>query len=401
MGVTARERLFAASNIRQVWKDAWQRIKHSTPGVDGITPKQFNDDITARIRFIRSEIKEGYSFAPLRGVRAPKKDPTKFRIICVPTIQDRLVQRVLLQALEQRATVLGIANDVSFGFVKDTETMKRGTSGARAAAVKHRQVKPWAFKTDITAFFDRIDRPALIEDLRRTFKLSSLHPLVEGAIRCEVDDHDPRVRRVLHDNEIRRGVGLRQGMPLSPLLSNFVLKSFDAAFAKAGFDMVRYADDLVVLCSSRTECEDVEAFVRDQLAALGHSVSEKKTETRSPDEPIEFLGMELGLKPGGSKYILTISEAQMRAVKASFTNYHDVDFALKDDLTLPKLLHRLANMKSGYRAAYNIAHNFTEFSASLDDWSNNCIRSVYGSIFGGDKIAKLSPKRKQFLQIPD
>ena len=265
MSVAARERFFAAANMRQIWKDAWQRVKHSAPGVDGITPQQFNDDLTARIRFIRTEIKEGYSFSPLRGVRAPKKDPTKFRIICVPTVQDRLVQRVLLQALEQRATVLGIVNDVSFGFVKDVGTIRRGTSGARTAAIKHRQAKPWAFKTDITAFFDRIDRPALVDDLRRTFRLSSLHFLVERAIRCEVDEHDPRVRRVLHDNGICRGVGLRQGMPLSPLLSNFVLRSFDAAFAKAGFDMVRYADDLVVLCSSRTECEDVEAFAREKL----------------------------------------------------------------------------------------------------------------------------------------
>lgn len=401
MGVTARDRLFSASNVRQVWKDNWRRVKQSTPGVDGITPQQFNDDLAARIRFIRSEIKGGYSFSSLRGVRAPKKDPTKFRIICVPTIQDRLVQRVLLQAVEHRATSLGIANDVSFGFVRDTGTVKRGTSGARAAAVKHRQAKPWAFKTDITAFFDRIDRTALVEELRRAFRLSSLHSLIEGAIRCEVDDHDPRTRRVLHDNGIHQGVGLRQGMPLSPLLSNFVLRDFDAAFAKAGFDMVRYADDLVVLCSSRSECEQVEAFAREKLAVLGHSVSEKKTEIRSPAEPIEFLGMELGLKPGGEKYVLTISEAQMKAVKSTFTAYHDVDFALQEANNLPKLLARLLNMKSGYKAAYGLADNFDEFSKLLELWSKNCIRSVYGSIFGHDKIAKLSPKCRQFLLIPD
>lgn len=401
MGVAARERLFAAANVRQVWKDVWRRVKHSTPGVDGITPQQFNDDLTTRIRFIRSEIREGYSFSSLRGVRAPKKDPTKFRIICVPTIQDRLVQRVLLQALEQKAAVLGIANDVSFGFVRDTGLTKRGTSGARAAAIRHRQAKPWAFKTDITAFFDKINRPVLVEDLRRTFRLSSLHSLIEAAIRCEVDDRDPRIKRVLHDNGIRRGVGLRQGMPLSPLLSNFVLRGFDAAFAKAGFDMVRYADDLVVLCSSQTECKAVEVFARDQLAALGHSVSEAKTEIRSPSEPIEFLGMELGLKSGTGKYVLTISEAQMKAVKATFTDYHDIDFALKDDLTLPKLLTRLVNMKSGYKAAYGLADNFNDLSKSLDVWTDNCIRSVYVSIFGGDRVSKLNHKHRHFLLIPD
>ena len=401
MSIAARERLFAAGNVQQVWKGIWGRVKHSTPGVDGITPQQFNDDLTARVRNIKNEIKDGYSFSSLRGVRAPKKDPTKFRIICVPTIQDRLVQRVLLQALEHRATSLGIANDVSFGFVKNSGDIKRGTSGAMAAAIKHRQVKPWAFKTDITAFFDRIDRAVLIEGLNRTFRLSSLHHLIEGAIRCEVDEHDPRVRRVLYDNGIRRGVGLRQGMPLSPLLSNFVLRDFDAAFARAGFDMVRYADDLVVLCSSQAECEEVESFTREKLAVLGHSVSKEKTEIRSPRESIEFLGMELGLKLGSGKYVLTVSEAQMRAVKSTFTAYHDVDFALQDDLTLPKLFNRLVNMRSGYRGAYGLADNFEDFSKQLEIWSNNCIRSVYSSIFGSDKIAKLSQKRRQFLLISD
>ena len=91
----------------------------------------------------------------------------------------------------------------------------------------------------------------------------------------------------------------------------------------------------------------------------------------------------------------------MKAVKRTFTEYHDVDLALKDYLTLPKLLNRLVSMKSGYKAAYGLAHNFANFSKSLDTWSDNCIRSVYGSIFGSDKIAKLSPRHRQFLLIPD
>lgn len=401
MGTAARARLFTASNVRQVWKDAWYRMKHSSPGVDGTTPQQFNNDLPARIRHIRQEIKEGYSFSSLRGVKAPKKDPTKFRIICVPTIQDRLVQRVLLQELERKASALGIANDVSFGFIKDSRTVKRGTAGARAAAIKHRHVKPWAFKTDITAFFDEINRSALIKDLRHSFRLPSLHSLIEAAIRCEVDEHDARIRRVLHDNGIRRGKGLRQGMPLSPLLSNFVLRDFDAAFVKAGFDMVRYADDLIVFCSCRAECEEVKGFATEKLAALGHRLSDGKTEIREPEEPIEFLGMELGLKPECNKYVLMVSDAQMKAIRASFTDYHDVDFALKDDLDLPKLLNKLVNMKSGYKAAYGLADNRAHLSDCLELWSDNCIRTVYGSIFGGKVIEKLNRQRRRFLLIPD
>src|SRR3954467_14810992 len=67
--------------------------------------------------------------------RSPKKDPNKFRIICVPTFQDRLVQKALLNFIEPRSTSLGIANDVSFGFVKTSPGNKRGVVAARAAAI--------------------------------------------------------------------------------------------------------------------------------------------------------------------------------------------------------------------------------------------------------------------------
>ncbi len=149
MASTALDRLISVANLRDVWKDYKPRAKGSAPGVDGITPKQFDDNLTQRIVLIRAEVVDGYTFSALRGVSVPKKDPTKFRMICVPTIQDRVVQRALLRVIEGKATRLRIANDVSFGFVKDTPDTKRGTTAARAAAIRHRQAKPWVFKADI------------------------------------------------------------------------------------------------------------------------------------------------------------------------------------------------------------------------------------------------------------
>ena len=358
MTLTARDRLISAANLRDVWKEYRPRAKNSASGIDGVTPKQFDDNLTQWIAQIRAEVVDGYTFSALRGVSVPKKDPTKFRIICVPTIQDRVVQRALLRVIEGKATRLRIANDVSFGFVKDTPDTKRGTTAARAAAIRHRQVKPWVFKADITAFFDRINRQDLIESFRKSFQLRSLSSLVEAAIACEVDDSDPRIRRVLSENGIKRGRGLRQGMPLSPILSNFLLRDFDQAFAAAHYDLVRYADDLIILASTREECVAAEVLTRAELSKLGLALSEQKTEILAPDEPAEFLGMELSPKPGTSTYCLMISNQQLAKIREQFTKFHDVDFAVKEGLDLPKLLRRLENMKSGYRTAYRVADNF-------------------------------------------
>ncbi len=400
MTSTALDRLISVANLRDVWKEYKPRAKGSAAGVDGITPKQFDDNLTQRIALIRAEVADGYTFSALRGVSVPKKDPTKFRIICVPTIQDRVVQRALLRVIEGKATRLRIANDVSFGFVKDTVDTKRGTTAARAAAIRHRQARPWVFKADITAFFDRIDRQDLITKFRKSFQLRSLKPLVEAAIACEVDDTDPRIRRMLSDNGIKRGKGLRQGMPLSPILSNFLLRDFDEVFTAARYDLVRYADDLIILASTREECADAEALARSELSKLGLGLSEQKTETRAPDEPVEFLGMELGLKPGTSTYCLTISNQQTTKIREQFKEFHDVDFAVKEGLDLPKLLRRLENMKSGYRTAYRVADNFEALGQQLDQWMDNCITKIYTSMFEPKAIAKLTAAQRRFLLLP-
>jgi hypothetical protein len=87
MGSTALDRLSSVRNLTEIWNAYWPRAKRSTPGVDGITPKQFNDNLTTHLAIIRAKLRDGYTYSHLRGVSVPKKDPTKFRVICVPTIQ--------------------------------------------------------------------------------------------------------------------------------------------------------------------------------------------------------------------------------------------------------------------------------------------------------------------------
>ena len=399
MGLTARDRLSSESNLRQIWKDYWLKAKKAAPGVDGLTPKQFNDNVGQHISVVRKKLRDGYSYSNLRGIAVPKRDTTKFRVICIPTVYDRIVQRAVLRVIEGRAAQLGIVNDVSFGFVKDSLGTKRGTPAARSAAIKHRQSKLWAFKADISAFFDGIQRDDLIARFQRAFSLKSLMPLVEQAIQCEVDDHEPHLRRVLSANNIQAGRGLRQGMPLSPILSNFLLRDFDRVFAERGYDLVRYADDLLVLASSRQECEAIAEMTAAELGRLKLTLSAEKTAICAPDEAVEFLGMELRLKPTTSTYSLMIADHQLAKIKEQFTAYHDLDFTIGKQLNTSKLLLRLENMKAGYRVAYGVADNFSTLDQQLDQWCQNCIMKLYSSIFTNAAVARLTPKQKAFLMM--
>ena len=399
MASTALDQLRSIKNLQNIWKVYRQRAIRSAAGIDGLTPKQLDENLSINLSLIRAKLGEGYTYSRLRGVCVPKQDPNKFRVICVPTIHDRIVQRAVLQVIETKSERLRIANDVSFGFVKDTPGRKRGVPAARAAAISHRHKRNWGFKADITAFFDRIPREDLTSRFEKAFSLKSLLPVVRGAISCEIDEGDPRVRRVVEQNGIVAGRGLRQGMPLSPILSNFLLRDFDAAFVKHGFDMVRYADDFVVFASSQAECEEIKAMTAAELKKLGLELSVTKTKICRPDEAIEFLGLELGLLPGTSTYGLTITEKQISKIKEQFTNHHDLDFVVSKGLNLGTILRRLDNMTAGYRVAYGVADNRDEFFNLLEQWTHNCVQRIFISIFGERAITSLSNNQRKFLML--
>ena len=399
MASTALNRLRTTKNLREVWTEYWRKAKKSAPGVDGIAPKDFGDNSASSIPNLQYKLRHGYRYSCLRGVPVPKKDPSEFRLICIPTMDDRIVQRAILRVIESRAIALRISNDVSFGFIKDTPEKRRGVAVAREMAIKLRQSKPWVYKADITAFFDRISRDDLTERFGKAFALKSLLPLVEGAINCEVDRSDHVIRRILQDNDIKTGRGLRQGMPLSPILSNFVLRDFDATIARRGYSLVRYADDLIVLTSSRDECNFVNDLIISELSKLKLTLSPKKTSICPPDEPVEFLGMELGFRPGNTNYSLSVSDRQIAKIREQFTCYHDLDYVTKQRLDLPKLLRRLDNMRSGYRVAYGLADNRDILYDQMDDWVKACVGKVYSSIFTAKVIGSLTPQQKAFLML--
>src|SRR5260221_2759161 len=305
MATSALDQLRSIDNLKDIWKIYWRDHKRSAPGVDGMTPRNFHDNLDRQLRLLRAEIGDSYGYSPLRAIPIEKKNSDKKRLICIPTVSDRLVQRAVLKKIEDRAAQLGIVNDVSFGFVKGTIGGTKGVHAARNAAVSHRQLRPWAFKADISAFFDSIQRKDLVDRFDASFKLRSLRPLVRAAIECEVDDTNPTIRRILLENKISKGKGLRQGTPLSPILSNFVLRDFDQAFGQHGYQLVRYADDLVVFSETEEECRRVQELTIVELEKLGLSVSKDKTMICAPPKAVEFLGMELGLKAGSGKYCLT------------------------------------------------------------------------------------------------
>jgi retron-type reverse transcriptase len=162
---------------------AWNASRDSStgagrPGIDGTTATRFAANLDHNLTILADQLKKGlYGPAPLKAVFIPKPNSDKERMICIPTIRDRVVQRAAVAYLN-KTKIFPIYHSSSFGFLP-----QRGTNAAVDAAVNYRQSFDWCLKTDIESFFDSIPRQHLKKCVERALGRHSLVPLI-----CRVID---------------------------------------------------------------------------------------------------------------------------------------------------------------------------------------------------------------------
>ncbi len=155
---------------------------------------------------------------------------------------------------------------------------------------------PWIFETDIESFFPSINRKRLFRDLSLSLRDDSINDLIEASLDTSVANVDDLgVLADLWNPEM----GVPQGGVLSPVLANFYLYEHDRQMTAAGFKLIRYVDDLIVLATSEREaheayrkCEMVLKTLDLHIHPLGQESNGRiKTNIHRPNEPFEFLGL--------------------------------------------------------------------------------------------------------------
>ena len=393
----AYQRVLSFAQLTRNWRRLFRSTRASsrnTAGSDGQSLNNFSREPTGEIRALARDLESrSFVFSPLKPHLIPKPNG-KDRLICVPTVRDRVVQRTLLEFLSKKYHDK-LANKISYGFVKG-----RTVQDAARQACKLRTTWPWVLKTDICSFFDQIDRELLSREMRRIVLDRSLHDILHLAIACEIGVESRSQRNKIHLLGIKEGLGVRQGMPLSPFFSNVVLAPFDCEIQNRNIPAVRYADDLIFFSNSEQGCKQILNECIAILDTLNLQVPElelnTKTEIYEPAKPAEFLG--LGISKSGTGYSLRLLDKQRETIRNRILAMGSVKELISQKITLPILGSTIANRVSGYTAAYVCCDNIAELEHELECLRQKVLKRIYREELK-IPLAELSAEARAFLDL--
>jgi group II intron reverse transcriptase/maturase len=389
-------RLLSKSRLHAAWQESRDSSPNAgRPGVDNVTALGFAANLDHRLTVLARNLRAGlYGPSPLRAVFIPKPNSDKERLICIPTIADRLVQRTIAAYLSEKKK-LPIYNSSSFGFLRDL-----GTKAAIDAAVRYRRSHDWCLKTDIESFFDRIPRQYLKERLSKALRGHSLVPIISKVIDCEVKItqwNRPQIQK----HGIQMGVGVRQGMPLSPILANLVLSEFDSKVARRGLKMVRYADDIAIFFETKQKAQEGHKIVSDALAAIKLTipglVANSKTQIIGPSDPIDFLGWEIARVGVDNEVVSQVAKKQIRKIARKLEDEYTLQKLIRAESTFQETIVEISNSISGYLVVYKNAYNFVSIDSQLRSASRKIIGDIFVELFGENALANVTPEEKRFL----
>lgn len=283
-------------------KEAYRSTrKNGAPGVDGVTADEYALNLEGNLADLLERFKSGRYFAPpVRRVHIPKGDGRKTRPIGIPAFEDKILQRAVTMVLE--AVYEPEFIEGSYGF-------RPGRSAHDALQAIWKTTMSfdggWVIEADIESFFDRLDHGHLREFLDKRVRDGVIRRVIGKWLNAGVMENG----QLYHPE-----TGSPQGGVVSPILSNIYLHEvLDLWFVRevrprmrGRAELVRYADDFVILFELRSDAERVMEYLPKRLGRYGLTLHPEKTRILrferpgedDPDEPpdgesrtFDFLGL--------------------------------------------------------------------------------------------------------------
>src|SRR5215208_1368922 len=268
---------------RDVLERAWELVR-ANRGAAGIDRQTIADveryGVSRLLDELAADLKEGtWRPLPARRVFIPKPGREELRPLSIPAVRDRVVQaaaKIVIAPIFEADFL-----PCSFGF-----RPQRSQHDALQVLIDESwRGRRWAVESDVANCFEAIPHSQLMSAIEERIVDRHVLKLLRAMLRAGV----------MEDRAVRRsGAGTPQGGVISPCLCNVYLHRLDRQWTERGHGvLVRYADDVVVMCRTRQEAERALVALRAILSELGLMLKDAKTrivELREGGEGLDFLG---------------------------------------------------------------------------------------------------------------
>jgi group II intron reverse transcriptase/maturase len=267
---------------RKALAEAFAKVKRNrgAAGIDGQTIEDFAGNLEAELDRLIDELRtKEYEPLPVRRVSIPKSGGGE-RHLGIPSVRDRVVQQALLSQLQPIFDPE--FHPSSYGY-RPGRSCQQAVS--KAVLFMREYERSWCVDLDIRQCFDSLDHDLILEAVRRRVRDGSVLELIRKYLRSGV-----MVEGEWQENEL----GSPQGGVISPLLMNIYLDAFDQEMRRRGHRMVRYADDILILCRSKGAAHRAMTVACHYLErALRLKVNSEKTRVVHISEGVRYLGIEI------------------------------------------------------------------------------------------------------------
>lgn len=271
------DKVFDLKTLKEAWSLVYKN--KGCAGVDNQTVWEFEANAKHHLLELHRELKTGrYEPPPVLRKYIPKRDG-KLRPLGVPTIKDRIVQQAVKMVLEPVFEMKFL--DCNYGYRKGRNAHQ---AIKRLDYYRTEKNHRWILDADIKGFFDNVNHEILISLVAKEISDGKLLTLIEKWLKAGV-----MIDRVEESSEI----GTPQGGVISPLLANIYLHEFDKYMIERRFNLLRYADDFVIICSTKERADKALAEAKLILGKLKLELHPEKTKIVHTEE-MQFLGFEMG-----------------------------------------------------------------------------------------------------------
>jgi RNA-directed DNA polymerase len=344
------DKVWAVGNL---W-GSYQRVaaNQGAAGVDHQTIEMFEQHVEENVGRLSEALREG-SYRPkaVRRTWIEKLGSKDKRPLGIPTVRDRVVQTAVRHVLEPI-------------FERDFAEQSYGFRPGRGCRDALRRVDyllkagySWVVDADLKSYFDTIPQEPLLERVAEKIADGRMLALVKAFL----------------EQGIMEGMktwtptgGTPQGAVISPLLSNIYLDPLDQQMVRQGIEMVRYADDFVILCRSEAEAREALERVQQWTVQAGLTLHPVKTRIVDATQPggFDFLGyhFERGYKWPRDKSLKKFKDT-IRA-KTRRTHGHSLNHMIEDT-------NRTLRGWFGY-----FKHSHRSTFPKLDSWLRMRLRSI-------------------------